>query len=118
MNRPASNPRAVAGHNIPLGEDMSLEECTGADCVANPEAIASLIDGHEGIAATLEQSELLRKRLLDQCRFQHEVLAEIYELVSVLDRTSAADDAQHNLKLISIKSAVALRAAAVSGLLS
>ena len=92
---------------------MSLEECTGAGCVANPEAIASLIDGHDGIAATLEHSELLRKRLLDQCRFQHEVLAEIYELSD-----PAAEDARYNMQLARIKAAVALRAAAGSGLLS
>ena len=116
MNRPASNPRAVAGHNIPLGEDMCITECTGAGCVANPEAIAELLDGPPisiGLAAELEKSRLLAARLLDQVRFQHEVLAEIHDLAS-----SAADDSQYRMNLISIKAAVAARAAAISGLLS
>lgn len=95
---------------------MSLHECTGAGCVAKPEAIAELLDVRPisiGLVAELEKSRLLAARMLDQLRFQHEVLAEIHDLAS-----SADDDAQYRMNLIRIKSAVAARAAAVSGLLS
>ena len=116
MNRPASTPRAVAGHNIPLGEDMSITECTGAGCVTNHEAIAELLDGppiSAGIAAELEQTRLLAARLLDQVRFQHEVLAEIQELT---DPNSFCP--LGGLQMIRIKAQVALEAAANSGLLT
>lgn len=115
MNRPASTPLAVAGHNIPLGEDMSITECTGAGCVANHEAIAELLDGPPisiGLAAELEKSRLLAARLLDQVRFQHEVLAEIQELTD-----SNSELPQMDLQMIRIKAQVALQAAANSGLL-
>ena len=115
MNRPASTPRAVAGHNIPLGEDMSITECTGAGCVTNHEAIAELLDGppiSAGIAAELEQTRLLAARLLDQVRFQHEVLAEIQEQADPNSFCPLVD-----LQMIRIKAQVALQAAANSGLL-
>lgn len=96
---------------------MSLHECTGAGCVAKPEAIAELLDGHPisiGLVAELEKSRLLAARMLDQLRFQHEVLAEIHDLAS----SAATHDSHARLNLISIKAGVAARAAANSGLLS
>ena len=96
---------------------MSLHECTGAGCVAKPEAIAELLDGRPisiGLVAELEKNRLLAARMLDQLRFQHEVLAEIHDLVS----SASAGDSHYRLNLISIKAAVAARAAANSGLLS
>ena len=96
---------------------MSIEECTGAGCFAKPEAIADLLDGHPisiGLVAELEKSRLLAARMLDQLRFQHEVLAEIHDLAS----SAATHDSHARLNLISIKAAVAARAAAISGLLS
>ena len=96
---------------------MSLHECTGAGCVAKPEAIDELLDGPPisiGLVAELEKSRLLAARMLDQLRFQHEVLAEIHDLAS----SAATHDSHARLNLISIKAAVAARAAAISGLLS
>ncbi len=96
---------------------MSLEECTGAGCVAKPEAIAELLDGPPisiGLVAELEKSRLLAARMLDQLRFQHEVLAEIHDLAS----SASSGDSHYRLNLISIKAGVAARAAANSGLLS
>lgn len=52
------------------------------------------------------------KKALDQMRFQHEVLAEIHELTDPRSKTSLQD-----MQMIRIKAAVALRAAAQSGLL-
>ena len=94
-----------------------MHECTGAGCVAKPEAIAELLDGRPisiGLVAELEKSRLLAARMLDQLRFQHEVLAEIHDLAS----SAATHDSHARLNLISIKAAVAARAAAISGLLS
>ena len=96
---------------------MSLHECTGAGCVAKPEAIAELLDGHPIQPALLpnwKKSRLLAARMLDQLRFQHEVLAEIHDLAS----SASAGDSHYRLNLISIKAGVAARAAANSGLLS
>ena len=94
-----------------------MHECTGAGCVAKPEAIDELLDGPPisiGIVAEMEKSRLLAARMLDQLRFQHEVLAEIHDLVS----SASAGDSHYRLNMISIKAAVAARAAANSGLLS
>ena len=94
-----------------------MHECTGAGCVAKPEAIAELLDGHPisiGLVAELEKSRLLAARMLDQLRFQHEVLAEIHDLAS----SAATHDSHARLNLISIKAGVAARAAANSGLLT
>ena len=52
-------------------------------------------------------------RLLDQVRFQHEVMAEIHELSEPRSSTP-----YQNMQLIRIKAAVALRSAAQSGVLS
>lgn len=94
---------------------MTLHECTGDGCVANPEAIASLIDGcqHVGLATALDQSELLARRLLDQVRFLLEVLEEIHELTEPRSKTPLQD-----MQMIRIKTKVAIRALEKSGLLS
>jgi uncharacterized protein YaiI (UPF0178 family) len=55
----------------------------------------------------------MMSRLIDQMRFQHEVLAEIHELSDPRSRTPHQD-----MQLIRIKSSVALQAAAQAGLLS
>lgn len=55
----------------------------------------------------------MMSRLLDQVRFQHEVMAEIHELSDPRSRTPHQD-----MQLIRIKAAVALRSAAQSGVLS
>jgi hypothetical protein len=52
-------------------------------------------------------------RLIDQMRFQHEVMAEIHELSEPRSSTP-----YQNMQLIRIKSSVALQAAAQAGLLS
>ena len=93
---------------------MTLHECTGEGCVANPEAIASLIDGgHVGLATALDQSELLARRLLDQVRFLREVLEEIHELTEPRSKTPLQD-----MQMIRVKASVAIRAVEKSGLLS
>ena len=94
-----------------------MHECAGAGCVAKPEAIADLLDGRPisiGLVAELEKNRLLAARMMDQLRFQHEVLAEIHDLAS----SASAGDPHYRLNLISIKAGVAARAAANSGLLS
>ena len=55
----------------------------------------------------------MMSRLIDQMRFQHEVLAEIHELSDPRSSTP-----YQNMQLIRIKSSVALQAAAQAGLLS
>ena len=93
-----------------------MHECTGAGCVAKPEAIAELLDGRPisiGLVAELEKSRLLAARMLDQLRFQHEVLAEIHELTDPNSFCPLVD-----LQMIRIKAQVALQAAANSGLLT
>ena len=67
--------------------------------------------GH--LTASLEASEALIKRMEEQLRFQHEVLAEIHELADEKSKTPLQDR-----QLIRIKAQVALRQAAKSGLLS
>ena len=94
---------------------MTLHECTGEGCVANTEAIASLLDGSQqvGMATALDQSELLARRLLDQVRFLREVLEEIHELTEPRSKTPLLD-----MQMIRVKSSVAIRAIEKSGLLS
>ena len=94
---------------------MTLHECTGEGCVANPEAIASLIDGSQqvGLATALDQSELRARRLLDQVRFLSEVLGDIHDLTEPRSKTPLLD-----MQMIRVKSSVAIRAIEKSGLLS
>ncbi len=77
------------------------------------EALVDLMDGRGELAGALASNEMYTKRLIDQLRFQHEVLAEIHELADQKSKTPLQDR-----DLIRIKSQVALRAASKSGLLS
>ncbi len=77
------------------------------------EALSDLMDGKGELAAALASNEMYTKRLIDQLRFQHEVLAEIHELADEKSKTPPQDR-----QLIRIKAQVALRQAAKSGLLS
>jgi len=92
---------------------MSLEECKGACGPANHEAIGELMDGRGEVAGALVKNERQGAMLLDQLRFQHEVLADIFELSDPRSTTPHL-----NMQIIRIKTSVALRAAAQSGLLS
>jgi hypothetical protein len=53
------------------------------------------------------------KKILDQARFQHEVLAEIHELTGAESKHPLTDR-----DLVRVKAQVALRAASKSGLLT
>jgi hypothetical protein len=77
------------------------------------EALGELMDGKGELAGAIANQEMYIKRLVDQLRFQHEVLAEIHELSDPQSKTPL-----HGRDLIRIKSQVALRAASQSGLLS
>lgn len=77
------------------------------------EALGELMDGKGELAGAIANQEMYIKRLVDQLRFQHEVLAEIHELTDPKSKTPLQD-----LQMIRIKAQVALRAAAQSGLLS
>ena len=79
----------------------------------NLEALGDLMDGKGELAGAIANQELYIKRLVDQLRFQHEVLAEVHALSDPQSNTPL-----HDRDLIRIKSQVALRAAAKSGLLS
>ena len=78
----------------------------------NLEALGDLMDGKGELAGALANSEQRTARLVDQLRFQHEVLAEIHELSDPESRTPLQDR-----DLIRIKAHVAIRVAAQSGLL-
>ena len=92
---------------------MSLEECKAPCGPANHEAIGELMDGRGEVAGAMVKNEQQSAKLLDQLRFQHEVLAEIYDLTDPASRTPLADR-----DICRIKAAVALKAAQKSGLLS
>ena len=77
----------------------------------NLEALGDLMDGKGELAGAIANQEMYIKRLVDQLRFQHEVLAEIHELSDPKSKTPFQDR-----DLIRIKSQVALRAASKSGL--
>ena len=77
------------------------------------EALGDLMDGRGELAGAIANQEMFIKRLLDQLRFQNEVLAEIHELADEKSKTPLQDR-----QLIRIKAQVALRQAAKSGLLS
>ena len=79
----------------------------------NLEALGDLMDGKGELAGAIANQEMYIKRLVDQLRFQHEVLAEIHELSDPKSKTPLQDR-----DLIRIKAQVALRQAAQSGLLS
>jgi hypothetical protein len=77
------------------------------------EALGDLMDGKGELAGAIANQEMYIKRLVDQLRFQHEVLAEIHELSDPKSKTPFQDR-----DLIRIKSQVAMRAASKSGMLS
>ena len=92
---------------------MGIEECKGACGPANHEAIGELMDGRGEVAGAMVKNEQQSAKLLDQLRFQHEVLAEIFELSD-----PRATTPHQNMQMIHGKALVAIRAAAKSGLLS
>jgi len=79
----------------------------------NLEALGDLMDGKGELAGAMASNEMYTKRLIDQLRFQHEVMAEIHGLADEKSKTPLQDR-----QLIRIKAQVALRQAAKSGLLS
>ena len=92
---------------------MSLEEAVPGNRPIDPKQLGDLMDGRGELAGALAQSESHVRRLVDQLRFQHEVLAEIHDLTDPASKTPLADR-----DICRIKAAVALRAAQKSGLLS
>ncbi len=79
----------------------------------NLEALGDLMDGKGELAGAMANTELHTKRLMDQLRFLHTVLADVHDLAA-----SAGVTPLNNLGLIRVKAHVALRVAAQSGLLS
>jgi len=77
------------------------------------EALGELMDGKGELAGAIANQEMYIKRLVDQLRFQHEVLAQIHEFAEPKSKTPLRD-----LEMIRIKAQVAMRAASKSGLLS
>ncbi len=92
---------------------MSLEEAVPGNLPIDGEKLGTLMDGRGELAGALAASDFLARRLLDQLRFQFEVLAEIYDLSDPASKTPL-----HDRDLIRIKSAVAIRQAEKSGLLA
>lgn len=86
------------------------------------QALGDLMDGDPGdLSETImkidQEMEILRemnRRLLDQCRYQHLVLADIYGLSS----NSTAEILLHDLENIEAKARAALSAVSKSGLLA
>ena len=79
----------------------------------NLEALGDLMDDRGELAGAMANTELHTKRLTDQLRFLHTVLADVHDLADENSKTPL-----NNLGLIRIKAQVALRQAAQSGLLS
>lgn len=77
------------------------------------ESLGNLMDGCGELAGAMVNTELHTKRLMDQLRFLHTVLADVHDLADEKSKTP-----MQNMGLIRIKTQVALRAAAKSGLLS
>jgi len=92
---------------------MSLEEAVPGNRPIDPKQLGDLMDGRGEVAGALVKNERQGAMLLDQLRFQHEVLADIFELSDPRSTTPHL-----NMQIIRIKTSVALRAAAQSGLLS
>ncbi len=76
------------------------------------EALGDLMDGKGELAGSIANQELYIKRLVDQLRFLHTVLADVHDLADEKSKTPL-----QNMGLIRIKTQVALRAVAQSGLL-
>jgi len=85
------------------------------------QSLGDLMDGDPGVVSEaiaqlerdLEQKDDLARRLLDQCRYQHLVLAEIHGVADPDSLTPCAD-----IRSIRAKAQAALSAASKSGLLS
>ena len=92
---------------------MSLEECKGDFCAANPEAIAALLDGNGELAAALVTPEKDTQSLIDLAKYQHRVLSEIATILD--DRQGFAELMRETIR---IKCGFVLRAAAKAGLMS
>jgi len=92
---------------------MSLEEAIPHSRPIDAQQLGDLMDGRGEVAGAMVKNEQQSAKLLDQLRFQHEVLAEIYDLTDPASRTPLADR-----DICRIKAAVALKAAQKSGLLS
>lgn len=92
---------------------MSIEECKAATCAANPEAIASLLDGNGDLAKALLVPEKDTQALIDLAKYQHQVLSEIAETID-----SSRGFAELQRETIRTKCGFVLRAAAKAGLLS
>lgn len=123
-------PMAELRLDVPVDDLAIIDACVQADSSAsrrgrfpdflttgveamNLEALSDLMDGKGELAGAIANQELYIKRLVDQLRFQHEVLAEIHYLADFKSKTPLSDR-----DLIRIKAEVALRAASKSGLLS
>lgn len=91
---------------------MSIEEAIPGALPVDMQSLGGLIDG-EGLAAEVASADDITRRLLDQARYQHLVLAEIFELSEPKSKTPLAD-----LEMIRTKASAAMRSAARSGLLS
>jgi hypothetical protein len=92
---------------------MGIEECKAPCGPANHEAIGELMDGRGEVAGAMVKNEQQSAKLLDQLRFQRDVLAEIFELSD-----PRATTPHQNMQMIHGKALVAIQAAAKSGLLS
>ena len=92
---------------------MSLEEAVPGNRPIDPKQLGDLMDGRGEVAGALVKNERQGAMLLDQLRFQHEVLAEIFELSD-----PRATTPHQNMQMIHGKALVAIQAAAKSGLLS
>ena len=93
---------------------MGIEECKGANCVTNHEAIGALMDGSGDLAAALTAADSRAQLLSDMLRYQHTVMQEIYRSADSFDPARKAE----MLEFIRIKALAALRASAKSGLLA
>ena len=92
-----------------------IEECKGAVCAANPEAIAALLDGNGELAAAFVVPEKDTQALIDLAKYQHQVLSEI---AAMLDDSRGFGFAELMRETIRIKCGFVLRAAAKAGLMS
>lgn len=91
----------------------TIEEATPSSQPIDAQALGDLMDGKGELAGALAASDHLAWRLLDELRFQMEVMAEIHALTDPASRTPLQD-----LGVIRIKAAVAVQSATKSGLLS
>lgn len=96
-----------------MGEIMSIEECNGATCAADLEAIAGLLDGRGELAKALVVPEKDTQALIDLAKYQHQVLSEIATILD--DRQGFAELMRETIR---IKCGFVLRAAAKAGLMS